>query len=118
LVNPKERDRENEWISLLNSDTQDIDLSQWVLIAIPNHNVKNTKKWPRLKLGQVLPQDKLLLGHGEAVRVEPIKPLQLHNEGATIILYDDSGRQIDRVKYIKKDVKEGKTVKLYEYQPD
>lgn len=118
LVNPEGRDRGNEWISLLNSDTQDIDLSKWTLVTIPNHQVKSDRQWPRLKLDKVLPQDRHVLRSGEAVRVDPIKPLQLHNKGATIVLYDERGRQVDRVKYTQGDVKEGETVKLYEYQPD
>jgi len=116
LVNPEGRDRGNEWISLLNLDNQDIDLSKWTLVTIPNHTVKSRNQWPELKLSTVLPEDRQLLGHGEGIRVQPIAPLHLHNKGATIVLYDDEGRQIDRVKYTDRDVKSGKTVKLYEYQ--
>ena len=116
LVNPEGPERKNEWISLLNLDNKDIDLSKWTLKTIPNHTVESKKQFPQLELGTVLPKNRRLLGHGEAIRVQPIAPLQLNNRGATIVLKDDAKRQIDRVKYTRSDVKSGKTVKLYEYE--
>ena len=117
LVNPKGRDRGREWISILNLENRAVDMSDWTIRIIPNHKVKSKGKWPELNLGAFFQPGQGKVASGEAIKVIPLNPLQLHNDGATIVLLDEQGRQIDRVKYERKDVKSGVPVKLYEFQP-
>lgn len=102
MVNPKGADRKKEWISILNLSAETIDLTGWQL--------SDTRR-KRLNLEEVLDAKELDLTPGEAVRVNPLKPLQLGNTGGVIELFEaaegtESGRRIDRVRYTKDDVKE------------
>ena len=87
LVNPAGSERDNEWISLINLTADTVDLAGWRL--------SDTKRQPLTLSGN--------LGPGEAIRIGPIRPLQLANKGGAILLHDDRGRLIDRVKYTKDD---------------
>ena len=94
LVNPSGNEREGEWVSLINLSPQTIDLSGWRL--------SDGKREP-LILNNVLSD--LTLSPGEAVRIQPLNPLMLSNQGGVIVLYEKptdgqaQGRRIDRVRY-------------------
>ena len=117
LVNPTGKDRGKEWISLLNLSNKKMNIAGWELEVLPNYKVRSHKKKGRVKIKELLNSNKINLSPGESVCVKPIKPLQLVNTGGTIVLFDGNGRQVDRVKYTKQQVKIGKPVVLFEYQP-
>ncbi|MBB4287943.1 lamin tail domain-containing protein [Roseospira goensis] len=90
LVNPVGDERSGEWISILNLSTEPVDLAGWTL--------SDTRRPPRALAG--------VLGPGEAVRVQPVRPLMLANSRAGVIeLYDGAGRRIDRVRYTEAQAK-------------
>ncbi|HKK21546.1 MAG TPA: lamin tail domain-containing protein, partial [candidate division Zixibacteria bacterium] len=117
LVNPEGKDKNKEWISILNLERTRVNLSKWKLKVLPNYKVR-TKSFPELTLGTVLKGKDAWLNPGESVVVKPLRPLRLTNTGSTIVLFDNEMRQIDRIKYVKEDVKVGLPVVLFEYQPD
>ena len=94
MVNPVGNEREGEWVSLINLSGDVIDLDGWTL--------SDTKREP-LILNNVL--DDLSLSPGESVKIQPLNPLMLSNQGGTIVLYDKGvdgqlkGRRIHRVHY-------------------
>ncbi|MQX38292.1 DNA/RNA non-specific endonuclease [Roseospira navarrensis] len=90
LVNPAGDERAGEWVSIINLSNHAVDLAGWQL--------SDTRR-PRLGLSGTL-------GPGEAIRVQPIRPLMLANSRAGVIeLYDDTGRRIDRVRYTEAQAK-------------
>ena len=103
MVNPEGADRGNEWISIINLEGNDVDLSGWT--------ISDTKRGP-LELGTVLAPADRVLSPGTAVSIRPISPLMLTNSGGTICLYRDPdapgtpAKRVDRVTYTKKDLKE------------
>ncbi len=117
LVNPAGKDKNKEWISILNLERTRVNLSKWKLKVLPNYKVR-IKSFPELTLGTVLKGKDAWLNPGESVVVKPLRPLRLTNTGSTIVLFDNEMRQIDRIKYVKEDVKVGLPVVLFEYQPD
>ncbi len=110
----KPADRQKQWISINNLDNKSYNLSNWNLEIIPP-SAKPSTAWDDIKVGRLLPKNKRTINPGESVKVEPKSPLKLDPAGGTIVLYDPKGRQIDRVKYLKKDVKPGIPVALIEY---
>lgn len=119
MVNPKGFDKNKEWISILNLSDKSINLSAWTLEAWPSHKVKHDRKHKSIKLSDVLKKSNRTLSQGESIVVKPLSPIRLVNMGGTIALYDSKKRQIDRVKYTKKDTKKaGQPVILFERQAD
>ncbi|MEO0768147.1 MAG: DNA/RNA non-specific endonuclease [Cyanobacteria bacterium J06649_4] len=96
MVNPVENERENEWISIINLSSEMVDLSGWTL--------SDMRRSP-LELSTVLSESQLSLQPGEAVRVQPVKPVILSNQSGVIALHErpteqfSRGRRIDRVHY-------------------
>ena len=95
MVNPAGNERQEEWISLVNLTSKDIDLTGWTL---------SDDKREVLQL-EAIAKSRLILRSGEAIRVQPIEPLMLSNDGGTITLIrrDEEGQseRIDRVRYTK-----------------
>ncbi len=102
MVNPKGKERENEWISIINLSGEEVDLNGWTLT--------DTMRSP-LDIGKVVAAGRRKLKPGEAVSVLPIKPLMLANSGGIIALYappengEEKGKRVDRVKYSEKEAK-------------
>ena len=96
LINPIGQDRHNEWVSILNLSSEDIDLAGWTLWD-------NKRK--KLKLESVLDKKALILSPGQSIVVKPITPLQLSNSGGTITLFNEKNQRVDRVKHTLKDGK-------------
>ncbi len=86
LANPVGSEQDGEWISIINLQSVAVDLDGWT--------VSDTKRRPKPLSGR--------LGPGEALRIQPVSPLQLANTGAVIELFNAAGHRIDRVKYDKK----------------
>ncbi len=107
MVNPVGNDRKKEWISIINLTSESVDLTGW--------QVSDTKR-SRLTMGtDLLDAGSLDLEPGEAVRVGPVKPLKLGNNGGVIELYRPendgvSGRRVDRVRYGGTQVEEGRPI--------
>ena len=86
LVNPEGDERKGEWVSIINLETTEVSLDGWTLV-----DDKRRKK--RLSGS---------LGPGEALRVQPLSPVQLaNNRKAFIQLINDKDEQIDRVPYTR-----------------
>lgn len=116
MVNPSGDERQNEWISIINLSADDIDLNGWTL---------SDAKRPPLDLGKVLDTNRRILHPGEAVRVQPVEPLLLSNNGGVILLFEKprsgetQGRRIDRVHYTPEQTKpEGKPIVFAYRQED
>ncbi|RDV29350.1 DNA/RNA endonuclease [Alteromonas aestuariivivens] len=92
LVNPRGKDRGNEWIALINLGAEDVDLTNWTLTDNQDHPVA---------VGNVT------LAPGESVVIKQLGKIQLGNNGDVIKLYDDQGARIDWVNYTDKMVKPG-----------
>lgn len=96
MVNPSGNEREGEWVSLINLSPEIIDLSDWTL--------SDGQRDP-LILNNVLSD--LMLLPGESVRIQPLNPLMLSNQGGVIVLYEKpkegqgNRRRVDRVRYTK-----------------
>ena len=102
MINPKGNDRQNEWVSIINLSNDTIDLTDWKLSDTRRDN---------LVLGTHLEESLRTLEPGEAVRIKPVVPLELGNNGGVIELYGSNPeRRVDRVKYTKTDVKDDCTV--------
>ena len=95
MVNPAGNERQQEWISLVNLSPNDVDLTGWTL---------SDDKREVLEL-EAIAKSRLILRSGEAIRVQPIEPLILPNDGGTITLMkrDEEGQsqRMDRVRYTK-----------------
>nr|WP_256368185.1 DNA/RNA non-specific endonuclease [Mangrovicoccus sp. HB161399] len=83
MVNAAGDEHLGEWITILNLTGGTVDLSGWT--------VSDEKRKRRELSGSLLP--------GEALRLSPVAPLRLSNQGGVIYLYDAEGARIDRVKY-------------------
>jgi len=88
MVNPKGKETEKEWVSIINLEDKTVDIGGWKLLD---------------KEGRELTLKPRVLAPGEAVSVQPLSPVRLSNLGGTIILHDDQGQRIDRIKYTKKE---------------
>lgn len=94
MVNPKGRESEGEWVSVINLSDDTVDLTDWTL--------KDPQAALRIS-GE--------LGAGEAMRIGPLSPIRLANKGGSISLYNAQGERVDRVRYDKQDNdKEGRPV--------
>ncbi|MCR9255368.1 MAG: DNA/RNA non-specific endonuclease [Alphaproteobacteria bacterium] len=96
MPNPAGADRGNEWVALINLEPGDIDLTGWTLID-------NADKPVELS-GTLAPGETMVL------KGDSLKPIQLGNQGDILTLFDRNGRRIDRVRYVKEQVKENKVV--------
>jgi len=102
MVNPPGDERQNEWVSIINLSADTIDLDGWTL--------SDSKREP-LDLGGAIAPENRILHPGEAVRVQPVEPLMLSNNGGTIMLFEKPtdgvgrGRRIDRVRYTEEQAR-------------
>ncbi|NER82164.1 MAG: endonuclease, partial [Leptolyngbya sp. SIO1D8] len=82
LVNASGNEALGEWVSVINLSNEQVDFAGWKLKD---------------------PQDELViegvLGPGEAMKIGPLSPIKLGNQGGTISLYNPVGERVDRVKY-------------------
>ena len=102
MVNPKGKERDGEWVSIINLSAEDVNLNGWTLW---DHKRK------KLQLNTVVDEDSLLLSPGDSVVIKPVSPLMLSNAGGTISLFNENDQRIDRVKYSRANAKpEGKPV--------
>lgn len=98
MVNAKGDERENEWISIINLDDKEVDLTGWTI---------SDKRNGILELSTALKKKERVLQPGEAVRIQPVEPVILSNRSGVITLFDQpakkskQGRRIDRVHYTK-----------------
>lgn len=95
MVNPAGKDRNNEWVSLLNLGADTISLKGWIL-------TDNSDK--EVKIGDVT------LAPGESTVVTKLGKLQLGNRGDVIKLFDSDNARIDWVNYTEKMVRPGQPV--------
>ncbi len=98
MVDPTGPDRKNEWITLFNLSGQDIDLAGWELSD---------------SLRPAMPLDGVLEA-GTALRMVPVEPLQLGNQGGTLCLYDADHCRVDRVRYRQDEVQEGVPINFFD----
>jgi len=119
MVNPKGHDTGKEWISIINMHSGEKNLAGWKLATWRLWDEKTGADVRELALSDLFPAEKLRLGPGEALRVQPVKPLRLYNTiGGGIALFDKDGAQIDRVSYTKKEAaKAGKAVVFFYPEP-
>ena len=102
MVNAAGNERDNEWVSIINLSAEDVDLTGWML---------SNQRGSMLNLNDALAEDNRILQPGQAIRVQPIKPVILHNGGGVIALFNQpterfsQGQRIDRVCYLKKQAK-------------
>lgn len=103
MVNPKGSEKAGEWVSIVNLSNNRERLNGWTLLD------RNGK---RKTLSGTL-------GPGEAVRVGPVHPLRFgNNNDGFIQLIDSRNRQIDRVRYTRKQARrEGKPIIFAERGP-
>ena len=94
MVNPTGADRDGEWVTIMNFSGETVRLNGWTL--------SDTLRQPLALEGT--------LASGMAMRIGPVTPLQLGNNGGTLCLFDTDRCRVDRVRYRKADVKEGKPV--------
>ncbi|MEL6469490.1 MAG: DNA/RNA non-specific endonuclease [Cyanobacteria bacterium J06623_4] len=98
LVNAVGDERANEWVSIINLSTEEVDLTGWTL--------SDMRREP-LELSNALEKSDRILQPGQAVRIQPVEPVILSNRSGVITLYDQptqkhkKGRRIDRVHYTK-----------------
>lgn len=118
MPNPKGADRGNEWVSILNIDNHDVDLTGWKLQTFPYYDADEAPEAPKREvlLDELL--NDLNLPTGTAIQVMLNNKVSLNNNGGTIILLNDKGERVERVKYTKQQVREGEPVILFEYQPE
>lgn len=96
MVNPAGDERQQEWISIINLSGDAVNLEGWTL--------SDMKREP-LNLSDALKENQRILEPGMAIRIQPVEPLMLSNQGGVIALYekptaaDKPGRRIDRVHY-------------------
>lgn len=106
LINPVGNERSGEWISIINLSNKTFDISDWQLQDL---------KRKGLVIKKALNTDTVMLLPGESIRINPVTPLKLSNQGGIIQLVDHEFNRVDRIKYFKKqveDVKEGNAVKF------
>ncbi|MEO1376652.1 MAG: lamin tail domain-containing protein, partial [Cyanobacteria bacterium J06635_10] len=100
MVNPSGDERASEWVSVINLSSEPVNLEGWTL--------SDTKHKP-LQLNSILKEQQRILQPGEAVRIQPLSPMRLSNNGGVISLYSKpqsnqgKGRRIDRVRYTARD---------------
>ena len=95
MVNPKGRDKANEWIALINLGAVDVDLTDWTLSDNQDKPVT---------IGKVI------LAPGESVVVKQLGSIKLNNKGDVIKLFDNQENRIDWVNYTEKMVISGAPV--------
>jgi uncharacterized protein YukJ len=96
LVNPVGPAPEHETVTLLNTGTQDLDLSGWVLLD---------------RLKQRMPLDPITVPAGETSRIPLRPPIQLGNQGGLLTLLNPAGLKIDGVAYTRQEAQaEGRTL--------
>jgi len=106
MVNPSGDERESEWVSIINLSSESVNLEGWTL--------SDTKHEP-LQINSILTEQQRIIQPGEAVRIQPLSPMMLSNNGGIISLYEKSqsnqpqGRRVDRVHYTSKDVQQENT---------
>ncbi|MEL6681400.1 MAG: DNA/RNA non-specific endonuclease [Pseudomonadota bacterium] len=91
MVNPVGPDHDGEWVTVINVSADPVVLDGW--------SISDTQRPPLPIAGTV--------ESGMALRIGPVAPLQLGNNGGTLCLFDADGCRIDRVRYRKDDVREG-----------
>jgi len=84
LVNPIGPAPESEWITILNTTPDDIDLTGWAVLD---------------RLKQRMPLGPQILSAGETIRVPVQPPVQLGNNGGLITVVDGAGLKVDGVSY-------------------
>ncbi len=94
LPNPIGRDADGEWIKLINTGEEPVSLMGWQI------KDESGKKFI-LSTEKLLPQGELELAFEKT-------KISLNNDGDTITLYDNKGRQIDSLSYTS--VTEGEPV--------
>jgi len=87
LVNPEGGDLHKETVTILNTKPIAVDLTGWSLADRNNR---------RLMLSGVLDS-------GATLRLGPVNPALLANDGGTITLFDETDTQVDQVSYLKRD---------------
>ncbi|MCP4685657.1 MAG: endonuclease [bacterium] len=105
MVNPEGKETTNEWVSIINLEPKDVNIGGWKLLDKENRELTLQ---PRV------------LAPGEAVAIKPLSPVRLSNKGGTIILHNEQGERIDRIKYTKQEAKvEGRPmIFAYRYTSD
>jgi len=95
LVDPVGQDRGQEWVSIVNLQSQPVQLANWTL---------TDNAGSAMLSGELAP--------GEALRLQGdgLGSIQLGNTGDVLTLMDDTGRWIDRVQYWQEDVRPGRAV--------
>ena len=96
MINPAGSESEGEWVSIINLESKPASIDGWTL----SDDRRRTKKL------------KGTLGPGEAVRIQPLRPVMLANDRAGFIqLVDDKKQQIDRVPYTEEQAaREGQPI--------
>ncbi len=96
MVNPAGSEAEGEWVSIINLQSETVSIDGWTL----SDHRRRTKKL------------KGKLGPGEALRVQPLRPVMLANDRRGFIqLVNKKNEQIDRVPYTEEQAKrEGKPI--------
>lgn len=98
MINPAGQDRGNEWVSIANFTSDTVSLDGWTL--------SDTHRDPLVLSGELQP--------GAAVRFEGLESavdsgsVLLSNKKGTLILSDKEGREIDRVGWKSRDVRDGR----------
>lgn len=96
MVNPKGAEREGEWITVLNLSDKAVNFDGWYL---------------RDKRGACCFVIDQTLEPGEAMRVKPVEPMMLGNNGGHISLWNEKNERVDRVKYTSAQAgQEGKPI--------
>jgi len=87
LVNPDGKDKDNEWVALVNYSSNNINLDGWTL--------SDTKRTPYKLSGSLI--------SGESIRLNPLKSddgaIQLSNKRGDLILKAADGKEIDSVSW-------------------
>jgi len=104
MVNPIGAEKEGEWISIINLSGEPVNLAGWTLSDMRRKS---------LNLDGTLPP-------GEALRVgPPLASLKLGNKGGVIVLRNENGDRIDRVRYTPEQGKiEGRPVVFARRAPE
>lgn len=95
MANPKGADEGHEWVTLLNLKPEAVSLNGWVL-------ADNT--------GRAELSGRLQPGMAKRIQKEALGTVRLSNSADILTLWDDQGRRIDRVRYSKGQVREGRSL--------
>jgi hypothetical protein len=85
LPNPVGRDTDGEWIKLFNDSNGEIELTGWVLKDRGGKSFSLDGK-------TIKPSKELELKYSET-------RIPLNNDGDTIVLYDSTGKEVDKLEY-------------------